>query len=218
MTFSRLHITVLLGAAVFVWCLLLLTQGTPVTKEHLAPFSSVVVFLVTIGLLFEHVLWHQRCFHGWFVQRPDLRGTWRVELRSDWIDPKTGRRIEPIEGFMAVTQTLSRLQMHLMTAESQSWLVAERVTTSPKNRGYRVVAVYTNEPDPHLRGNRSEIHYGALVLDTHGVTPSTPDRLSGEYWTDRGTKGTLTLSSRASTIYSRFQEARTGLGSREAVG
>jgi hypothetical protein len=217
-TLSRLHITTLLGLAVVAWFLVLLVQGTPVGKEHLAPFSSVVAVLVLLGVLFEHVLWHQRAFHGWFVPRPDLRGTWRVELQSDWVDPRTGARVGPIQGFVAVTQTLSHLQMHLMTPESQSWFVADRITPSPKNAGYRVAAVYTNEPDPLLRGKRSEIHYGALVLDTHGASRARPDGLSGEYWTDRATKGTMTLSGRARSAYSRFEEAREAFSAKPDAG
>ena len=208
MTFSRLHITVFLALATLVWALVLIYQGTPITNAHLAPFSLVVGFLVLIGVAFEHVLWRLPILHGWFVRRPDLRGTWRVELKSDSTDANSGLGIDPIEAFVGVSQTLSRLQMHLMTVESDSWFIAERIDPSPKGTGYQIAAVYTNHPDLHLRGKRSQIHLGAIVLYTHGASQARPDSLCGEYWTDRATKGTMTFICRAGNLYSRFQDAK----------
>src|SRR3989339_620080 len=160
MTFSRLHITVFLGLAVITWGLVLLVSGTPVGKEHIAPFSVVVSILVFLGLAFEQILWRQPWLHGWFVKRPDLRGTWRVELKSGWTDPQTVEETVLIICYMGVEQTLSKLQMHLMTLESESWLIAENIRLSPCGKGYQVAGIYTNKPQMHLRGDRSEIHQG----------------------------------------------------------
>ncbi len=200
MTFSRLHITAFLALAVAGWTVVLLVEGTPVTLAHLSPFGLVVVFLALLALLFDRVLWHLRWLHGWFVKRPDLRGTWRVELRP------TDESIPPITCYMGVEQTLSTLQMHLMTAESESVFIADEITPSPTATGYRVVGVYTNTPDVHLRGTRSEIHHGALVLETHG-RPSKPDTLTGEYWTDRKTTGRMTFTERVPEVLTRFEDA-----------
>lgn len=210
MTVSRLHVTAFLGVAVAIWCILLWFSGVPLAKGSLAPFSTVVGVLVALGLLLEHVLWHEPWLQPWLVKRPDLRGTWQVELVSDWIDPSTGKPLQPIRAYMAVTQTLSRLQMHLMTKESESWFVASSIEPSLKNDGYRIAAVYTNEPLLHLRGNRSEIHYGALALDTHGASKCRPCALAGQYWTDRRTRGTMKLFARKDASYSRFDDAEIG--------
>ena len=207
MTFSRLHITVFLGLAVLVWGVVLLAQGTPITGEHLAPFSTVVGAMVMLGVAFEHTLWHMPWLHGWFVRRPDLRGTWTVELQSDWTDAVTGKLTEPIICYMGVEQTLSRLQMHLMTPESESWLIAESISPPALGFGYQVVGVYTNRPQMLLRGDRSAIHFGALVLDTHGPSLARPETLAGEFWTDRKTKGIVTLTGRVDTIYTRYADA-----------
>ena len=84
---ERLHITIFLAIAALTWFIVLLMQGTPVTWEHASPFTSVISVLVLLGIAFEHWLWRQPFLHGWFVKRPDLRGTWRVEVRSSYIDP-----------------------------------------------------------------------------------------------------------------------------------
>ena len=206
MNFSRMHISVFLGLAIVVWCTVLLIQGTPVTEDHLKPFSFVVGFLVLFGIAFEKFFWHLSWLQGWFVKRPDLRGTWRVELKSDWIDPKSGKTVPLNICYMGVQQTLSRLQMHLMTKESESWFIAEGIRPSPSGNGYQVVGVYTNKPNIHLRGNRSEMHQGALVLETHGSSEQ-PETLSGEYWTDRKTSGSMNFTDHVSMLSTNFVDA-----------
>ena len=149
MKLERLQISVFLGMAVLLWWLVLLAKGTVVGWDHLQPFSTVVGFLVVVGLSFDLLLWRHPWLHGWFVKRPDLRGTWRVELQSDWIDPTTQIRRPVIVCYMGVAQTLSILQMHLMTPESESCFIAESITPSPSEVGYRVAGVYTQ----HAQGS-----------------------------------------------------------------
>ncbi len=215
MTFTRLHISVFLGIAVLAWTAVLYMQGVQLTWAeicvHLAPFSSVVGVLVTLALLLEHLAWPLPVLHGWFVKRPDLRGTWHVSLQSDWFDPDTNSRIPPITCYMGVKQTLSTLQMHLMTPESDSWFIADQILPSPSAEGYQVVGVYTNNPNIHLRGVRSEMHRGALVFDSHGP-PNRPDSLTGEYWTDRKTSGSMVLGARRQKLYTLFSDAEAAFG------
>ena len=205
MTFTRLHISVLLTLTVLAWALVLVVEGTPVSREHLTPFGTVVGLLVMLGLAFERVLWHQPYLH-WFFHRPDLRGTWRVELQSDWVNPGTREPTPLIVCYMGVSQTLSTLQMHLMTPESGSWFIADRIRASPNGLGYQIVGVYTNKPQMNLRGVRSEIHQGALILDSHGPN-ARPETLTGEYWTDRKTTGRMTFTRRIPTVITRFHIA-----------
>lgn len=206
MTFSRLHITVFVGLVAVVWALALVFNGTGVSREHLGPFSLVVTVLVLLWGVFEYRLWRHPWLHGWFVKRPDLRGTWRVELKSDWVDPESGQETGALICYMGVEQTLSKLQMHLMTLESESWLIAESICLSPSGRGYQVAGIYMNKPQVHLRGDRSQIHRGAFVLDTHG-SAAWPDTMTGEYWTDRKTSGRMNLTSRVWDIATHFDEA-----------
>lgn len=214
MKFTRLHMTVFLGLSTLVWFLTLLIQDTNVSREHLTPFGTVLSVLVGAALLLEHVLWRIKFFQPWFISRPDLTGTWRVELQSDYIDPKTSTQVPGIVCYMGVKQTFSKLQMHLMTPESESWLIADRITLSPSDEGYQVVGVYTNKPQIQHRKNKSDIHLGALVLYTHGV-PHKPTTITGEYWADRsasGTSGSMNFSDRLSKVYTRFDDAHAAFG------
>ncbi len=212
MAFSRLHITVILGFAAAVWGLTLYARGTQLDWDHLAPFSTVVGALVTLAICFERVFWPWRVLHGWFFKRPDLRGTWQVELQSSWIDPKTKKQIPPITCYMGIEQTLSSLQMHLMTPESQSWLIADQIRASPSGNGYQVLGIYTNKPQMHLRGDRSEMHQGALMLDAHGPK-HRPTTLTGEYWTDRSTTGRLDFVKRVPMVFTKYEDAASAMNS-----
>ena len=127
MKLERLHVTAFVVIAAFVWWVVLLFQSTPVSWDHARPFSIVISVLVGLGLLLELFLWRKPWLHGWFVKRPDLRGTWRVELQSSYVRPvdcpqegcseqlPKGERVPLIVCYMGVEQTLSSLQMHLMT-------------------------------------------------------------------------------------------------------
>lgn len=207
MNFSRLQISMFLGLATIAWGLVLLAQGTPLSREHLAPFSTVVGVLVISSLALEHYLWRQPWLHGWFVKRPDLRGTWKVTLQSDWMNPETNQLIPPIICYMGVEQTLSNIQMHLMTRESESWFVAHSICPSPSENGYQIFGVYTNKPNVHIRFTTSSIHLGALVLDTHGESKIRPTTLTAEYWTDRKTRGQMTFTDRLDVVQTRFEDA-----------
>lgn len=212
MRLERRHISVSLGITVLAWWIVLLVQGAQVGWEYLKPFGTVVGVLVLFGWSLEKKLWYRSWLHGWFVKRPDLRGTWRVELESDWIDPVTEKQAPLIIGYMGVAQSLSDLQMHLMTSESESWFVAHGINESPNGKGYQIVGVYTNKPSTLLRGGRSEMHFGGLILNTHGDLDNRPRELKGEYWTDRKTKGGMKLEARRSKLFTSFEDAKQGFG------
>ncbi len=194
--------------AVLLWWGTLLIQDTPVKWDHGKPFTVVVSFLFIIWLVFDRFLWRSWPFiHSCFVKQPDLRGTWRVELESSYLDPETGRPVPVIVCYMGIEQRLSELKMHLMTPESESWSIANHVRPSPNGSGYQVISVYTNKPNIHLRDDRiSEMHNGTLVIDTHGshVRPGT---LTAEYWTDRKTVGIMNFTSRSDQVFTRFEDA-----------
>jgi len=205
---TRLYVGTFLGLSVGAWAALLWMRGVPISWDHFWPFGLVSSFLGAVVALFERWLWALPPLQGWFVARPDFRGTWRVVLKSEWTDPKTGQSPAPITCFMAVRQTLTTLSMRLMTPESSSLLVAHKVMLS--NDGlYQVAGVYTNKPQVHLRGDRSEIHFGAILLDVHGEPPT---ELEGHYWTDRHTRGGMRLTDRRRQVCPTFDAARTLFG------
>lgn len=201
---SRHHIGAFLGLAVIAWIILLWIRGTPIGWDHLWPYGLVVSLLTLLAAAFDRWIWAWRALNGWFVHRPDIRGTWQVELKSQWIDPDIGEPPDPIVCYMAIRQTLSRLSMRLMTRESSSSLIADRIVRS--NDGVcHVTGVYSNTPNLELRGEQSEIHFGALMLQ---VIDDPPTSLQGHYWTDRNSRGTMVFSRRFDKVYSCYEDAR----------
>lgn len=209
--FTRLQITAALAVATTAWAAVLWLQGTKLSWEQLAPFGTVLSALVVVALLMEHLFWRLRLFQGWLFDRPDLRGTWKVTIQSEWVNPETGERVPRIKAYASVVQTLSKLQIQLMTPESESCLIAHAIEPTTCGSRFSVSVVYANTPVVELRGVRSERHVGAAQIGTHGPK-YRPDSLTAEYWTDRKTVGRMTFESRVPTVYSRYEDALRNLG------
>lgn len=184
--------------------LALLTQGTAISFALFAPFGIVIAAVSATVAAFNRFAWHWAILHGWLVKKPHLDGTWLVELKSDYIEPNTGKNIDPILCFMVIRQTYSSLSIRLITKESKSETLTASVTLN-SDETYNISGVYRNSPSPEFR-DRSEIHFGALVLHTSKRRPIT---LEGQYWTDRKTKGSLKLSSRQKVFVDSYSEAES---------
>jgi hypothetical protein len=210
--FSRIHISVALAVAAVAWAVCLALFGTSLSWELARPFFMVVGVMVIFALLLEHVAWHWAWLNGWFFDVPDLRGTWRVTLTSDWADPATGKVIDPIDCFMSVTQSASKLQMCLLTPQSKSWFLTSSIRRTPSCNGYEIAGLYTNQPKLGFRPKKSGIHLGAVTIETHGTSRAKPHRLTGEYWTDRKTAGVMTFDKRKNRVFTRYEDAAAAFG------
>lgn len=199
---NRAHITVLLLFAVLIWGLSLAVLGLPLTWEYSKPFTITASALSLGCFAFDRWIWKWLYVRRWFSQTPDLNGTWKVTLQSDWINPETKQGIGPIECIMTIRQTYSKLSARLFTAESSSYAVSQKIVR--QNDGvFQFFATYQNTPDISLRGKRSEIHLGAFVLELRG---EPTESLVGHYWTDRGTKGKMVLSNRIAEILNGYED------------
>lgn len=172
--------------------------------DFVKPFSIVVGAITLFVAFFNKYLWSWKIFRGWYVRRPDLRGTWLVEIKSSWVNPATGKTIDPIFGYAVIRQSLTSLSLRLMTKESKSVLVAYSIDHQEDEDLFKLVGVYRNEPKIELQGVRSEIHHGAFALEIHG-TPVY--ELQGHYWTDRGTKGSMQLTNKVNKLYDSYEQA-----------
>lgn len=202
---TRLHISSFIGLTIAVWLVALWFQGMPVLSlEFLKPFGIVVGSISAFVTLFNKYMWSWRFINGWYVKRPDLRGTWKVEMQSSWIDPETNEVIPTIYAYAVVRQTLTSLSLRLMTEESKSVLIAHSIEPQEDEELFKFVGVYRNEPKIELQGTRSEIHHGSFSVEVHGIPAY---ELEGHYWTDRGTKGSIKFSDKASKCYDSYKQA-----------
>jgi hypothetical protein len=204
---TRTHITIALALAAVAWGAVLWIQNVAVTWAHLAPFSTVVAVLVGVGLVIDNWAWRWPVLQGWVFYRPDIRGTWRVTIQSEYVDPTTNARVAPIIAYAGVVQTYSKLQIQIMTPESESCLLANSITSTACGERFEIAVVYSNTPKVELRGVRSERQVGAAIIATHGRSKYKPDSMTAEYWTDRRTVGRMTFEQRVPTVYSRYEDA-----------
>jgi hypothetical protein len=201
------YIKAILYVAVAAWASVLLASGQKLSSDSLKPLSTVTTIVVFTVLAFDLWLWKLPILHGWFVKRPTIDGTWKVEIRSNWKDPASGVRIPPVEGYMVVRQTFSSLSLRLLTAESSSELVGTELVCSVDGL-YCVSGVYRNEPRFEVRA-RSPIHFGAVWLK---IIEEAPKKIVGHYWTDRETAGEMELNNRQPKKVQTFQSARDYYG------
>jgi len=198
-------LNVVVAFAAGVWALLLILQGSALPGEWWKPFSVVVGAVVLLLEVFEYWGWRISWLHPWLVQVPDVRGIWKGELTTQWIDPDTGDRPEPIQAYMVVRQTFSRISIRVLTRESSSMLLAGQF--SREQDGEMILTgTYRNTPRLEHR-RRSPIHYGGLLLEI----PSRENQLRhlcGQYWTDRQTLGELRFGWVCRRVVSDFDTAQ----------
>src|SRR6267378_1169032 len=124
---SRLQMSALTLLISGIWVVLLILDGTLVQITWLRHISTVSGMAVLALASFDLWIWRLPLLRGWFVQRPNIRGTWKVRIESHWIDPRTGTRIGAIEGYARIRQTYSTLRLRLMTRESSSDLLGSEM-------------------------------------------------------------------------------------------
>lgn len=185
---NRLQITIFIAFTVIVWSLYLYASGTEVTFQHLSPFAFTISVMTILTIWFDKSLWKNKLLHTWLVNKPNLEGEWVGQLQSSWKD-EHGNTIPPIQTTITIKQRYSKLSLNLKTGESSSFLVASEIEAL-EDGTYKIYGMYQNTPSIHLRGTRSQIHYGSIMLN---YDPNEPKSLSGHYWTDRNTNGSIEL-------------------------
>jgi len=203
----RLHLSAILLVAAIAWGVLLIIGGTDVTPAYFKPFSQVVGVVVLALSVFDLWLWRIPLLQGWFVKRPVLKGTWRVEFKSDWVDPSTTKPWPTSYGFMTIRQSYSTMHIRFLSEESTSEGLVQDIIVPP-NGPPRLYAVYRNEPRALVR-NRSAIHLGTISVEIHGSPPSA---MVGYYWTDRASKGELKLYDHRGELYDDYADALKAFG------
>jgi SMODS-associating 2TM, beta-strand rich effector domain len=213
MILGRPQISVLLIFIVLLWVLCLFAYGVltypidlTIIWRFFKPFATVVTMLTLTLVVFDKWIWHWKFLNGWLVKIPDIRGTWFLEVHSNWIDPDTKRNPPVIRGYVSVFQTFSKLNLRLMTEQSSSDCLATKLLERDDG-SFELAAVFMTTPKAKFR-DRSEIHHGGMLLTLDG---NPPERIEGSYWTSRASTGDLILTNRQSKTYSTYQTAVNNL-------
>lgn len=180
-----------------IWATALLLWGYLAFGGTAAPdgwfhfVSGIVTFVLALFGLFENWLWRSPPI-SWIVKRPDLQGTWKTEIRSG---------IPPFKAYAVIRQTYSTIRMKLYARDSKSdSLVA---ALDYQDDEWRLVTVYRNTPRANVVA-QSRPHVGGVIL-TLSEHPTLT--LEGHYWTDRDTRGEMTLTEPRRKLFSSFASA-----------
>lgn len=200
---SRVFIQAIVLVVAGVYLIAFLARGLP-TTELFAPIGAASSVAGLLVLAFDHFLWRLPRVGRKLSKRPDMRGTWRGRLASNWINPETGQRIDPDpEVYLVVRQTFWSVAANLITKESKSCSTTATIEDDGCGQ-YQFVAQYRNTPRASVR-ERSEVHHGSFKLDVGG---EPVDRLEGYYWTDRETMGELEFDRRSVKAVDSFTHAQ----------
>lgn len=154
-------------------------------KQALSYLPTALTFLVA---LWDIWLWRLSVLQR-LAKRPWIAGIWSATLTptAASVIPEGGNR-GPIEAYVIIKQTFWSIGVRQYTAESRS---DSRATIWSETSGsdQMLTYTYTNRPRQELE-HRSRPHLGTAALDVVGLRPSI---IIGEYFTDRYTKGDMTL-------------------------
>lgn len=190
---------IVIGLAAAVSAGIVWVTGGEVDSSFLKPVvtaSSVVILLL---LAFDLWIWRW----PWVAalhRRSVLHGTWKTELYTSY----PARSGPPIECYMVVNQTYSRICVRMLFDRSKSKSMSGDLVR--EDGGCSLYYVFRSdkfgtEPDtnPHSRG--------AAVV-TVGRKPTL--HMEGDYWMDVATKGRLETAGHSKVLYETFKGAQSG--------
>lgn len=122
------------------------------------------------------------------AKQPVLIGTWAGTLTSYRRDNAGKPMTSQHDVIVVIRQTLTSLSIVMMTEQSRSRSSIAQVSV-PDPGDFVIQYQYQNDPRMQYR-DVSQIHSGGAEMRAGGLRP---DRLDGEYWTARESRGTFDL-------------------------
>lgn len=179
--------------AIFAVCFLLTAYfgETPdsLTKFLQVAYATIPQVILVIGFFVSYA-WKWRIFQGWLVPFPNLNGTWRGTIQSNWVDPTTGKTIPPIPVSLSIRQSFINISCVQRTGESLSNSFAAGFWLDSDEQIRRLVYSYENKPNATV-AHRSKPHTGTMCFE---IINDPVTKLEGDYFTSRSTSGRITLT------------------------
>ena len=144
-----------------------------------------------VYFIFTSWLWRWNAFQGWLVPFPNLNGTWQGYIQTNWKDAE-GKTPGPIPTILTIKQTFGQMSSVMRSVEMESHSYLEGFCIDKEAQVRRLCYSYTSTPKTALRC-RSTPHDGTMLFNIIGRSAR---KLEGEYWTQRQTNGSVTLTFR----------------------
>ena len=177
-----------------LWFVLALVSGiNEIELLKLIKLLPQVVFLdlIIIGLFIKWG-WKSKYLKGWLVPYPNLNGTWRGVIQTNWKNPETNEIPGPIPAILSIKQTFSHISCVMRTTEMTSYSFAEEFKLDKDRQIKQLVYTYSSKPLLSV-ADRSAPHDGTITFDLIG---DPVEKLKGQYWTARKSTGEITLTFR----------------------
>ncbi len=184
--------------AAALWIVLAFFLGVPVDKTWLKYLGIIASVVVMSLLAFDLFAW--RWLPTWFVKRPNIRGTWRAELRSNWLKEDGFPLVS--ECFIVVHQTYTTTCVEVLFPGSDSISTSADIVRGSGRPS--LWYTYRSEAHAHHRTGNAP-HRGAVSLY---IEISPRRSLAGDYWTERGTTGRIESSGHSNKIAGSFATAQ----------
>lgn len=190
-------LTILMVFSGLVW--FGIAAATGLDMKYLVDFMRPIPNVVTVDLLlvgfFMKWGWSWKRLQGWLVPFPDLNGTWQGQIQTNWKDAE-GKTPGPIAVILTIKQTFAHVSCVMRTSEMESHSYAEGFCIDKERQLRQLCYSFTSKPKGGLR-DRSTPHDGTILFNIIG-TPV--NKLVGEYWTQRQTTGSVSLTFRTKDL------------------
>ncbi len=188
---------ILLGFSGLVWFADATVSGLDMKDflDFMRPIPKVVTADLLLVAFFMKWGWRWRLLKGWLVPFPDLNGSWTGHIQTNWKDAR-GKTPSPIPVMLTIKQAFGHLSCVMRTAEMVSYSYTEGFCIDRERQVRQLCYSYTSKPKTNLR-DRSSPHDGSILFNIIGEPVR---KLEGEYWTQRQTTGTVTLTFRSRDI------------------
>jgi len=172
----------------FAWSAVIAVNGLHLSSTWSKVVSVIPLVLVLGFAAWDKWLWRLRPFI-YIASRPDLNGTWLGGFDSQWLDANQQLNESTGPVALAIKQSFTSLSITLLAERSTSYSVLSNVRHLESGE-YRVNYQYANTPLIKFR-QQMPAHDGSAELKISSVRPS---KLTGEYWTNRLSRGALDLT------------------------
>jgi SMODS-associating 2TM, beta-strand rich effector domain len=196
-----------------IWFVALLVTGAHLSGVWTKIVTSAPLIVLIVFAICDNWLWQVRGVRR-LTRRPLIAGTWYgelVSLRSDSTGVETTH--PPIPIVLVIRQTYLALSLTMLSAESKSRSIGALLQRNDSD-DFTVFYHYDNVPTLEYRG-ASARHAGGSRVDVAGLSPKT---LTGEYWTDRRTRGHFELRKVSKKRYGSWADASAALDKQGDTG
>ncbi|MDM1503941.1 hypothetical protein HX071_17320 [Myroides marinus] len=150
--------------------------------------TSLSITCVTLFWTFYFTLgWKIKGLKNIFY-KPDLNGTWKGTLISDWKD-ENGNGVKPKEIFIIIRQNFLRIHFTTLTDTFVGYSYSETFNIKKDTGLKNVVYLYRKDTS---QNNDEDLREGATELRL--IISASQKHLSGKYWTNTKTQGRIEVS------------------------